>query len=146
MRINCTTMKESGSCDNRKVFYMDQIEKAVLSGLKQHLEAPGVLKAFVESYQQERERLASDRRRRRGELESKLEKTTRQLDRAWSDYETERLPTEITGARMRALLARQTETCGSIRACAAIISLQRGLVTRSVWVLEDVFICWDSAA
>lgn len=69
--------------------------------------APGVLKAFAESYQQERERLASDKRRRRGELESKLEKTKRQLDRAWSGCEAERLPTEIIGARMRELLARQ---------------------------------------
>lgn len=109
VRIHCSTRRESGSCDNKKIFYMDEIEAAVLSGLKQHLKAPELLKEFAKAYQQERERLVADKRRARSRLEAKLDETKRLLDRAWSDYEAERLPTELIGARMRDLLATQKE-------------------------------------
>ena len=33
IRIQCSTMKEAGTCSNRKTFYMDDIEKSVLAGL-----------------------------------------------------------------------------------------------------------------
>ena len=88
---------------------MDEIEHAVLAGLKEHLKAPALLKEFAEEYQRERQRLSADKRRARAGLETKLAETKRLLERAWKDYEAERLPTEIIGARMRDLLARQEE-------------------------------------
>jgi Recombinase/Recombinase zinc beta ribbon domain/Activator of Hsp90 ATPase homolog 1-like protein len=72
VRIHCSTMRESGSCENRKIFYMDDVEKSVLAGLQQHLKAPRLLKEFAKSYQEERERLASEKRRIRGKLETQL--------------------------------------------------------------------------
>lgn len=45
------------NCSNRKILYLDEIEKAVLTGLQQHLKAPNLLKEFVRTYQEERERL-----------------------------------------------------------------------------------------
>ena len=101
VRVHCSTMKEAGTCSNRKVFYLDEIEKAVLAGLQQHLKAPKLLKEFVRTYQEERERLAADKVTRRGRLESKLAEVQRSLDRMWSDYETERVPVEVLGPRMK---------------------------------------------
>ncbi|MBG0802918.1 hypothetical protein IYW40_15740 [Methylocystis sp. H4A] len=49
------------NCSNRKILYLDEIEKAVLTGLQQHLKAPNLLKEFVRTYQEERERLAADK-------------------------------------------------------------------------------------
>jgi site-specific DNA recombinase len=109
VRVHCSTMRESGCCDNHRVFYMDEIEHAVLTGLKEHLKAPKLLKEFAEAYQRERERLSADKHRLRTGLEAKLAETKRLLDRAWQDYESERLPTEVVGARMRELLARQKQ-------------------------------------
>ncbi len=51
------------NCSNRKILYLDEIEKAVLTGLQQHLKAPNLLKEFVRTYQEERERLAADKER-----------------------------------------------------------------------------------
>lgn len=42
---------------------MDEIEKAAFAGLEQQLEAPHLLKAFAKTCQDERERLAREKRR-----------------------------------------------------------------------------------
>ncbi len=109
IRVQCSVRRESGTCDNRRVLYLDEIEASVLSGLKRHLKAPHLLKEFARTYQEERERLVADKRKSRTGLEAKLEKTKRLLERAWFDYEAERLPTELIGARMEELLAEQKQ-------------------------------------
>jgi len=109
VRVHCSTRRESGACSNNRIFYMDEIEAAVLAGLKQHLKAPQLLREFAEAYQQERERATADKRRRRIVLENKLGEIKRLLDRSWQDYLHERLPTDVIGAQMRELSARQKE-------------------------------------
>ena len=109
VRIHCSRRRESGACNNNRIFYMDEIEAAVLAGLKQHLKAPHLLREFAEAYQQERERATADKRRQRIVLENKLGEIKRLLDRSWQDYVHERLPTEVIGAQMRELCARQKE-------------------------------------
>ncbi|MEM7696723.1 MAG: recombinase family protein [Pseudomonadota bacterium] len=107
VRIHCSTMREAGSCKNRRVLYMDEVEKAVLSGLKTHLKAPHLLREFADAYQTERQRLAGEKRRRRGRLQTRVGEIKRLLDRAWDDYAAERMPTDIIGARMKELSAEQ---------------------------------------
>ena len=107
VRVHCSTMREAGTCENRRVLYMDEIEKAVLSGLKTHLKAPHLLREFASAYQAERERLAGEKNRRRGRLETRLGEIKRLLDRAWDDYVAERVPTEVIGVRMKELSAEQ---------------------------------------
>ncbi|RUU03977.1 recombinase family protein [Mesorhizobium sp. USDA-HM6] len=108
VRIHCSTMRESGSCSNRKIFYMDQIEQAVLAGLQQHLKAPHLLKEYVRAYQDERERLANDKRARRGKLESQLGQIQRSIDRLWSDYQAERISMDLAGPKLKDLHAQKT--------------------------------------
>ena len=72
VRIHCSTMKETGTCSNRKIFYMDEIEKSVLAGLQSHLKAPHFLKEFVTAYLEERRRLASEKTKRRSQTKSQL--------------------------------------------------------------------------
>jgi site-specific DNA recombinase len=116
VRVHCSTMKEAGTCSNRKVFYLDEIEKAVLAGLQQHLKAPKLLKEFVRTYQEERERLAAEKVRRRGKLESKLAEIQRSLDRMWSDYEAERVPVEVLGPRMKEAQAQKVALLAEMEA------------------------------
>lgn len=93
----------------RRIFYIDEIGHPVLAGLKEHLKSPVLLKTSAEEYRRERERLSADKRRARSGLEAKLAMTRRLLDRAWKDYETERLTTDIVGARVQEILTRQKE-------------------------------------
>jgi site-specific DNA recombinase len=100
-------MRESGSCSNRKAFYLDDVENAVLGGLQKHLKAPHLLKEFAKAYQEERERLANKKRRARGKLESRLAQIQRSIDRQWADYEAERVPVEIAGPKLKELQAQR---------------------------------------
>lgn len=108
VRVHCTAMRESGTCSNRKISYLDEIEKAVLTGLQQHLRAPHLLSEFARAYQEERERLASDKRARRGKLEYQLGNVKRSIDRLWADYEAERISMEIAGPKLKELHAQKT--------------------------------------
>ncbi len=107
VRIHCTTMRESGTCSSRKIFYMDEIERAVLGGLQKHLKAPRLLREFAQAYQEERQRLAGEKRRRRGQIESQLAQLGRAIDRLWADYECERVPVEIAGPKLKEMQAQK---------------------------------------
>ncbi|MDA4848603.1 recombinase family protein [Hoeflea poritis] len=103
IRIHCSTRKESGSCDNKKIYYLDQIETAVLSGLQEHLESPELLAEFVETYQKERIRLAADKQKAHLKLENDLARTQRSIDRIWAEYEDELIDMKLAGPKLRSL-------------------------------------------
>ena len=109
VRIHCSVMKEAGTCSNRKIFYMDEIEKSVLAGLRSHLKAPHLLKEFVAAYLEERQRLASDKTKRRSQTESQLAQVKRSIERLWADYENERVPVDIAGPKLYELQAQKVD-------------------------------------
>ncbi len=86
---------------------MDEIERAVLGGLQKHLKAPRLLREFAQAYQEERQRLAGEKRRRRGQIESQLAQLGRAIDRLWADYECERVPVEIAGPKLKEMQAQK---------------------------------------
>jgi hypothetical protein len=108
IRVHCSTRRESGSCDNKKIYYLDQIETAVLSGLQKHLKSPELLAEFVDTYQKERIRLAADKQKARLNLENNLARTQRSIDRIWSEYEDELIDMKIAGPKLR-LLSEEKE-------------------------------------
>ena len=107
VRIHRSTMKEAGTCLNRKIFYLDEIEKSVLAGLQKHLKAPHLLKEFVAAYLEERQRLASEKASRRSQTENQLAQVKRAIDRLWSDYENELVPVDISGPKLYELRAQK---------------------------------------
>ena len=108
VRIHCSTMREAGTCSNRKIFYMDEIETSVLAGLQKHLKAPRLLKEFAKTYLEERQRLASEKTKRRSQTENQLAQLERSIDRLWSDYESQRVPVEIAGPKLKEMQAQRT--------------------------------------
>jgi site-specific DNA recombinase len=107
VRIHCTTMREAGVCSNRKIFYMDEVEQIVLGGLQKHLKAPHLLREFAEAYQQERQRLASKRMKRRSQIENELAQLQRSIDRVWDDYLRERIPGDMAGPKLNELKSQK---------------------------------------
>ena len=108
VRIHCSTMREAGTCSNRKIFYVDEIETSVLAGLQKHLKAPRLLKEFAKTYLEERQRLASEKTKRRSQTENQLAQLERSIDRLWSDYESQRVPVEIAGPKLKEMQAQRT--------------------------------------
>lgn len=81
IRIRCSAATESGTCPDPKTFYLDTVEAAVLSGLTSELRHPEVMAQYVQTYHEERRRLAADTDARRTRLERRLGELSREIDR-----------------------------------------------------------------
>ncbi|TGQ51080.1 recombinase family protein [Mesorhizobium sp. M1C.F.Ca.ET.193.01.1.1] len=73
-RVRCSAVRESGSCSNRRILYLPEIEKAVLDGMREQLKAPELIEAYVRKYNEERRRLAAQANAMRTELETKRDR------------------------------------------------------------------------
>jgi DNA invertase Pin-like site-specific DNA recombinase len=85
-RIQCTQMKESGACDHRRVYDLDTIERTVFDGLKANLTTPDLIAAYVETYNEERKRLAAGLIANRSRIEKRLARAKREFDRIFQSY------------------------------------------------------------
>jgi hypothetical protein len=59
-RIQSSAVRESGSCSNRSIIYLHDIERLVLSGMAEELRDPRLIETYVRNYNGERERLAGN--------------------------------------------------------------------------------------
>ena len=80
-RVICTQFHNSKTCANNRTYYLDQIEQAVLSGLRKNLVDPSAIRLFLQAYQNERKRLIANANSVRPQLEKKLGEIERQIDR-----------------------------------------------------------------
>ncbi len=71
-RIRCSTVRESGSCSNRRIVYLRNVENAVLDGMRDELKNPRLIEIYVRNYNQERQRLAAGATNARITLETKI--------------------------------------------------------------------------
>nr|WP_276556853.1 recombinase family protein [Rhodoblastus acidophilus] len=85
-RIQCTQMKEAGTCDHRRAYDLDTVERTVLNGLKANLTTPDLIAAYVETYNEERKRLAAGLIANRSRIEKRLATTKREFDRIYQSY------------------------------------------------------------
>jgi site-specific DNA recombinase len=59
-RIQCSTYKESGSCQNGRRIKRDDVEQLALDALRAELRKPAYLVEYVKAYNEEHKRLARD--------------------------------------------------------------------------------------
>jgi hypothetical protein len=81
-RIRCSAVRESGSCSNRRIIYLANVEKAVLWGMAEELKDPRLIETYVRSYNAERQRLAATAVKTRRQLEGKRDRLTSERERA----------------------------------------------------------------
>jgi hypothetical protein len=68
-------------CPDPTTFYLDTIERAVLSGLKVELLQPQILAEWLRTYHAERKRLARKQDAWRGNSQRRIGEVTREIDR-----------------------------------------------------------------
>ncbi|RWA74038.1 MAG: recombinase family protein [Mesorhizobium sp.] len=73
-RIRCSAVRESGSCSNRRILYLPEIEKAVLEGMREQLKVPELIEAYIRKYNEERRQLAAQASATRTGLETKRDR------------------------------------------------------------------------
>ena len=82
LRIVCTRSRESGTCNSRRAFYMDDIEQRIVAGLRSRLGNKQAIARYLKTFNDERRRLAGDQFNQRGKIEARLVAIDRELDRA----------------------------------------------------------------
>jgi site-specific DNA recombinase len=64
-RIQCSTHRESGTCDNRRRFYIERIEEQVIDSLRTSFADTSVIEEYVKAYEEELKRERGDALRSR---------------------------------------------------------------------------------
>ena len=82
LRVCCSRYRESGSCDHKRSYYLHMIERGVVDIVRQLLEDPASLSAYIDSYVAERRRLIGDLTKRRSRAEAELAKAKSAHERA----------------------------------------------------------------
>jgi site-specific DNA recombinase len=78
----CTRMHESGTCENRRYYYLDGIERRVIDGLRAKFGTREAIAYFVDVYNAERKRASKVARGHSVDLERQLAGAERDLKRA----------------------------------------------------------------
>jgi site-specific DNA recombinase len=80
-RITCTRMKESGACDHRRAYYLDDIERVVVESLRQHLGTKQATDEYVRRYNELRRHEVTDVAAARTRAEKRLSAAQGEIDR-----------------------------------------------------------------
>lgn len=80
-RVHCSAGAESNTCPDPTSFYLETIELAVVSGMREQLQHPAVITEYVRTYTEERRRLAIDMTSGRDRLEKQLASVCREADK-----------------------------------------------------------------
>jgi site-specific DNA recombinase len=79
--IQCSVFKESGTCDNAARYYIQKIEKLVIGALRLQLSDPAIIREYVKTYLEERNRSESEARRKRSTLDRDYAKAESEIQR-----------------------------------------------------------------
>jgi hypothetical protein len=104
-------MHESGTCKNRRYYYLDSIERRVIDGLRSKFGTRETIAYFVDAYNVERKRASKSARRQSIDVERKLALAEHDLKRAIdamvrgtiSEAEGDEIIPELRRQRERAL-------------------------------------------
>jgi site-specific DNA recombinase len=80
MRLRCSRARESGTCLNPEIFYLDTVESTVLEALRAELRDPCMITEYVRAYHEERNRLAGRQKRDRIAQERRAGEIDRLVD------------------------------------------------------------------
>ncbi|MBX9778557.1 MAG: recombinase family protein [Xanthobacteraceae bacterium] len=115
-RLVCTQMREAGTCTHRRVYYLDEIERLVVGGLRDELGSREAIAVFVRAYNEERHRRDLGSVDRRRNLEHELEAVGRQIDRAVGAVIESRITAEEADRHLPALRRRRDELAAELAA------------------------------
>ncbi len=81
-RIRCSAVRESGTCSNHRIFYLPEVEKAVIEGMAEALKDPRLIETYVRTYNEERKRLAATANATRTRIGKKRDRLESERQRA----------------------------------------------------------------
>jgi site-specific DNA recombinase len=118
-RCVCTQWREAGACDHRRVYYLDEIERMVVGGLRAELGSREAVAVFVRAYNEERRRRDASATDRRRQVEEELETIVGQIDRAVAAIIEDRITKEEADRHLPDLRRRRNALAAKLSAIGA---------------------------
>jgi site-specific DNA recombinase len=118
-RIVCTRMQEARACSNRRRYYLDEIERIVISGLREELGTSEAVNYYAHCYNEERRRASAGDRDRRRTIETEIVEVDRQIGRAVAAIIQGRITEAEASAHLPALRQRKAELAAQLASAAA---------------------------
>jgi site-specific DNA recombinase len=140
-RIVCTQMREAGSCSHRRNYYLDEIERMVIGGLREELGTREAVAYFVRCYNDERRRASTDTVGRRRALETEVAIVDRKIERAVAAIIQGRITEEEASVHLPPLRQRRAELAVELAAIGAppiVIALRPAAVDSYLRDLEHL--------
>jgi DNA invertase Pin-like site-specific DNA recombinase len=125
-RITCTVARETSSCQNRRPYYLDAIERAVVAGLRDRLADKPSIALYLRAYNDERRRLSAETINSRDLLERRLADFERKRERLVDQVVDGVITDDEAKAKLppvRAEIARLTEELAAAAKPVKIIEL-----------------------
>ena len=132
-RIVCTRMMESRTCGNHRRYYLDEIERIVIGGLRAELGTRDAVAYYLECYNAERRRSAAGNVAARSTIENDLAEIELKIARAVAAVIDGRITREESEAHLPTLRERRADLAarlGGIEKPPALIVPQPGAVDR----------------
>jgi site-specific DNA recombinase len=140
-RIRCSTVRESGACDHARVYYLEAVERVVVDGLRQELRDPRLIAEYLQTYQEERRRLAAEETGARARLERKRHETAQSIDRVVDALASGLAAAASIKSRLLDLeadLARIERELVALPPAVEVIALHPAAVTRYLDQIEQL--------
>jgi site-specific DNA recombinase len=140
-RLRCSTHTESGSCPNNRTYYLDVIERAVLSALRAELRSPAALTEYVKAYHEERARLAAESVAQRSTLSRRLDEIERETQRLVDGIAKGHGDPAVLGRRMNELVLerrRHEDALSTFPEANRTVALHPGLLAHYGRHLADL--------
>lgn len=138
-RIECSRMREAGTCDNRHSYAIKPIERRVLENLGTHLRDPRAIERFLLTYRAERKRLAAASAGRRDSVERRMGEVTREIERALHSMIKGLVPAEAIGPHVTTLNMEKHQLEAELAQPAdTIVALHPTALTRYLAAVDDL--------
>jgi site-specific DNA recombinase len=140
-RVYCSRMREGGACSNGRAFYLEEIERRVLSGLEVQLKEPRAIERFLKIYTEERKRLAAAEEVKRYRKEARLGEVKREFDRVYMSYVKGMTSEEETTPALAKIREEREALKAELAAMtppANVITLHPGAVKRYLAMVNDL--------
>ena len=149
-RIQCSVFKESGTCDNAARYYIQKIERLVVDALRLQLSDPALIREYVKTYREERNRAEAEARRKRSTLDRDYAKSKSEIQRIVSSIAkgliTEDEAASLLGVARREITRLEAELA-TADSTTNVIELHPQAVQRfkeNVEALADILVTKDA--
>ncbi|WP_353618731.1 recombinase family protein [Ochrobactrum sp. AP1BH01-1] len=82
MRVRCVRTRETGACDHKRKYHLEDIEAGTVEMLRQQFSKPELLQAYLDAFLQDRRQKAAEINNTRSILEKRLARLESELERA----------------------------------------------------------------